>query len=41
VDGLRAAGLDVESHVCAGLGHGIDEEGLLVAAQFLRRLFPA
>ena len=40
VAGLRAAGLDVQSHVCHGLGHGIDEEGLLLAAQFLRRLFP-
>lgn len=41
VDGLGAAGLEVESHICAGLGHGIDEEGLLVTAQFLRRIFPA
>jgi phospholipase/carboxylesterase len=35
---LRTAGLDVESHVIEGLGHGIDETGILHAAQFLRRV---
>ncbi len=36
-EALRGAGLDVESHVIEGLGHGIDETGILHAAQFLRR----
>ena len=36
-DGLRTAGMTVETHVCRGLGHGIDEEGLILAAQFLKR----
>tara|TARA_R110002096_G_scaffold250592_1_gene443049 strand:+ start:135 stop:818 length:684 start_codon:yes stop_codon:yes gene_type:complete len=40
-DALRAAGLDVESHVIEGLGHGIDETGILHAAQFLRRISAA
>ena len=35
---LREAGLSVESHVIQGLGHGIDETGILQAAQFLRRI---
>jgi len=35
---LRAAGVEVECHVIQGLGHGIDETGVLHAAQFLRRI---
>lgn len=35
---LREAGLSVESHVIEGLGHGIDETGILQAAQFMRRI---
>ncbi|MCA8929877.1 MAG: prolyl oligopeptidase family serine peptidase [Alphaproteobacteria bacterium] len=35
---LRAAGLEVESHVIEGLGHGIDETGILYAARFLKRI---
>jgi phospholipase/carboxylesterase len=38
---LRAAGVAVESHVIPGLGHGIDETGILHAAQFLRRIHEA
>jgi len=40
-DALRAAGLEVESHVIEGLGHGIDETGILHAARFLRRVYEA
>lgn len=35
--GLRAADVPVGTHVCRGVGHGIDEEGMIVGAQFLRR----
>ncbi len=35
-NGLAAAGLDVRWHVSRGVGHGIDEQGLTLAAQFLR-----
>lgn len=35
---LVAAGLDVESHVVKGLGHGIDEEAILHTARFLHRV---
>ena len=37
-DALLAAGLDVQSHVVNGLGHGIDEEAILHTAQFLHRV---
>lgn len=40
-EGLQAAGVDVQTHMCRGLGHGIDQDGLIVGAQFLRRIFPA
>lgn len=39
--GLEAAGVPVESLVCPGLGHGIDEEGLREGGAFLRRVFAA
>jgi phospholipase/carboxylesterase len=39
VRGLQAAGVPVEDVVRPGLGHGIDEEGLRRAAEFLRRIF--
>lgn len=35
---LRKAGVEVEAHTRAGLAHGIDEEGLAVAAEFLQRV---
>ncbi len=38
-DALRAAGVEVESHIIEGLGHGIDETGILHAARFLRRVY--
>ncbi len=34
---LEAAGVPVEAHLRAGLGHGIDEEGLRLGAGFLAR----
>ena len=36
--GLTAAGIDVESHVCPGIGHGIDQNGLVRGAAFLQRV---
>ncbi|MCK8783052.1 prolyl oligopeptidase family serine peptidase [Roseomonas sp. NAR14] len=35
---LRRIGLPVEAHYTPGLGHGIDEAGLLAGARFLRRV---
>ncbi|MDB5411647.1 MAG: phospholipase/carboxylesterase [Rhodospirillales bacterium] len=35
---LKAAGVQVETLTCAGLGHGIDEAGLKRAAAFLQRV---
>lgn len=32
---LKAAGFDVSLHLCAGLAHGISDEGLAVATAFL------
>jgi phospholipase/carboxylesterase len=37
---LRAAGFEAQGHVCRGLGHGIDNEGLSLALQFLRTHLP-
>ena len=36
---LAGLGVAVEAHRCPGLGHGIDETGLRLAAGFLRRVF--
>ena len=36
---LRAAGLPVETLFTPGLGHGIDEDGIAAAAEFLKRAF--
>lgn len=35
---LVAQGVSVETHIIEGLGHGIEETGLLHAAQFMRRV---
>ena len=35
---LGAAGFDVEWHVTPGLAHGIDQDGLRLGADFLRRV---
>ena len=39
VAALEAAGVPVEGHVRPGLGHGIDEEGLRLGLDFLKRVF--
>lgn len=39
--GLAALGVSVEWHVCAGIGHGIDAEGLRHGGEFLARRFAA
>lgn len=36
---LGEAGLSVQWHVCAGLGHGIDQEGLGLGGHFLAQAF--
>lgn len=36
--GLKAAGMEVESHIRPGLGHGIDEVGLQVGMAFLKKV---
>jgi len=35
-NGLAAAGIDVRWHVSRGIGHGIDQQALTLAAHFLR-----
>ena len=37
--GLAALGVPVEWHVSAGIGHGIDQEGLRHGGEFLARIF--
>lgn len=37
---LRAAGIEVQTHVSEGTGHGIAPDGLGVALQFLRSVLP-
>jgi len=39
-DALTSAGIETHAHVCRGLGHGIDTEGLSLALQFLRDRMP-
>ena len=36
---LRRLGLDVETHVSAGLGHSVDPVGLRLGAEFIERVF--
>jgi phospholipase/carboxylesterase len=36
---LEANGVDVVSHVCPRLGHGIDEKGIAMGRAFLARIF--
>jgi phospholipase/carboxylesterase len=38
---LRTAGLPVNTQTCAGVGHSIDEDGLVGGAHFLTRIFRA
>ena len=37
---LRANGVPVKTHRCPGLGHGIDQDGVMLGTAFLRRSFP-
>ena len=39
VEALSAAGIKIEGHIRPGLGHSIDEEGIRIAQDFLRRCF--
>lgn len=39
--GLGAAGINVEWHVSRGVGHGISEDGLFLATEFLRNIVNA
>jgi phospholipase/carboxylesterase len=39
-DALVQAGFETYAHVCKGLGHGIDNEGLSMALHFLRDRLP-
>jgi phospholipase/carboxylesterase len=39
-DALVKAGFETYAHVCKGLGHGIDNEGLSMALHFLRERLP-
>ncbi|OHC74941.1 MAG: phospholipase [Rhodospirillales bacterium RIFCSPLOWO2_12_FULL_58_28] len=39
VDGLAAVGIKAASHVCRGLGHGIDDEGLRLGMEFIAEIF--
>jgi len=40
-DRLAAVGIAVESHLRPGLGHGIDEQGMILGAGFLARVLAA
>lgn len=37
---LGASGVPVKTHRCPGLGHGIDQDGVMLGTAFLRRSFP-
>jgi phospholipase/carboxylesterase len=37
-NGLRAAGIEVETLSCPGVGHGIDQNGLVRGAEFLHKV---
>ncbi len=39
--GLKALGLNVETHLSPGLGHGIDQDGLRLGGEFLAKAFRA
>lgn len=40
-DALAGHGLNVESHLLEGLGHSIDERGMVLGGRFLKAAFPA
>ena len=39
-EALRANHVPVRTHRCTGLGHGIDQDGIMLGAAFLRKSFP-
>ncbi len=39
VAGLETVGVDVGSHSCPGLGHGVDDEGVSLGMEFLAVIF--
>ncbi len=39
--GLKALGVNVETHLSPGLGHGIDQDGLRLGGEFLAKAFRA
>lgn len=39
MDGLGSAGVKATSHVCHGLGHGINDEGLRLGMKFIAEIF--
>ncbi len=39
VEALSAVGIEIEGHIRPGLGHSIDEEGIRIAQEFLKRCF--
>lgn len=40
-DGLKLLGIDAQTHLSRGIGHGIDEDGLRLGGLFLKRAFDA
>ncbi len=38
---LKMLGVPVETHIAKGIGHGIDQEGLMLGGGFLRQVLPA
>ena len=39
VDGLESAGVEVQHYTCAGLGHGLDDDGIRLGMGFLADIF--
>jgi phospholipase/carboxylesterase len=37
-DGLKQAGVTVETHISPGIGHGIDQDGVELGGRFLKRV---
>ena len=35
---LRENGIEIDTHVRPGLGHGIDEEGIRIGLEFVRKV---
>ncbi|MDA0306260.1 MAG: prolyl oligopeptidase family serine peptidase [Proteobacteria bacterium] len=39
VEGLKGVGIDVRHHISAGLGHGLDDDGIRLGMEFLAEIF--